>query len=756
MSSPIKNVIIIGAGGNLGPTILSAFDADAHFTVSILTRHSSKSTFASHLKIHRIGDDYPEAELLQAFKGQDAVISTIATASAAHQKAIIDTAIKAGVKRFVPSEFGSDTLNEKAMAILPQYFKEKLETVEYLKGKEGLLAWTAFVTGPFFELGMKLGFMGYDLKEHKATIFNHGNDTWSTSTLGTIGLAVKNAMLIPEKTANRYMYIDSFTVSQNQVLVSFEKATGKKWEVTHVDAEEMKKVGMEKMSNGDFSGAMLMVNNERQQREIFEGHALLLNQFEIFIPLISDGRRRRNNETRREVQDSRCGFSVEVRKEVTQKGRGGIELKAIKLAKAPVDKLCPIRDSSMVFVDTESTVYDASLSLTNIDGNNNEFYYIQLLNGYGQALLLCCLRWKNRKNPPKPTKYTLIEKSYRDDTDDEAEYEPKPTEVKREEPNCTLSEELQDLVRFCVDAGNMQKSMASQNYSCKKLPLGKFLKSTIERGYVALKELGDVIMDPKLAQDKRQMSVEATFNDLNSTYYTIIPHDFGRNRPTPINSKKLLKAEMGLVQISNEIMKETEYSKGRQGMAINPLDAQMQSLGLTEAVPLEKASAEYQHFEGYLNHSKESGGVISDAAIQYIYHISRSEEFERFIAGSYDADRMKQRPVKDGRKLLWHGSRGCNFGGILSQGLRFAPPEAPANGKAFGKGIYLADRASKSAVYCDQWTSGQTGLLLLCETQLGDRSYIRTNHEYNAADSMRKQGLISTKMYTKTTSHQNG
>ena len=35
----------------------------------------------------------------------------------------------------------------------------------------------------------------------------------------------------------------------------------------------------------------------------------------------------------------------------------------------------------MVFVDTESTVYDASLSLTNMDGNNNKFYYIQLLNG---------------------------------------------------------------------------------------------------------------------------------------------------------------------------------------------------------------------------------------------------------------------------------------------------------------------------------------------------------------------------------------
>lgn len=154
MSSPIKNVIVIGAGGRLGPSILSAFDADPHFTVSILARQSSTSTFPSHLTVHRVGDDYPEADLLAAFKGQDAVISTVASAAVpVAQKAMIDAAIKAGVKRFVPSEFGSDTRNEKAAAILPQTFKGKLETVQYLKGKEKEgLTWTAFVTGPFFEL----------------------------------------------------------------------------------------------------------------------------------------------------------------------------------------------------------------------------------------------------------------------------------------------------------------------------------------------------------------------------------------------------------------------------------------------------------------------------------------------------------------------------------------------------------------------------------------------------------------------------
>lgn len=101
--------------------------------------------------------------------------------------------------------------------------------------------------------------MGFDLQSHKATIFNEGADTWSTTRLATIGLAVKNALLIPDKTANQYLFISSFTVSQRQVLTSLENAERQKWEAIHVDAEEQKRVGLEKMANGDFSGALALI-----------------------------------------------------------------------------------------------------------------------------------------------------------------------------------------------------------------------------------------------------------------------------------------------------------------------------------------------------------------------------------------------------------------------------------------------------------------------------------------------------------------
>lgn len=103
------------------------------------------------------------------------------------------------------------------------------------------------------------GFMGFDIKSHSAIIYNTGEGSWSTTTLPSIGLAVKNSLLHPDKTANRYIFTASFTLTQNQVLRALEKITETKFDVNYVDAEAQKAIGMEKMSKGDFSGAMMLI-----------------------------------------------------------------------------------------------------------------------------------------------------------------------------------------------------------------------------------------------------------------------------------------------------------------------------------------------------------------------------------------------------------------------------------------------------------------------------------------------------------------
>ena len=51
-----------------------------------------------------------------------------------------------------------------------------------------------------------------------------------------------------------------------------------------------------------------------------------------------------------------------------------------------------------------------------------------------------------------------------------------------------------------------------------------------------------------------------------------------------------------------------------------------------------------------------------------------------------EATRFGRWAQDDNRLLLWHGSRLSNFVGLLSQGLRIAPPEAPCSG-LWGGGI---------------------------------------------------------------------
>lgn len=49
----------------------------------------------------------------------------------------------------------------------------------------------------------------------------------------------------------------------------------------------------------------------------------------------------------------------------------------------------------------------------------------------------------------------------------------------------------------------------------------------------------------------------------------------------------------------------------------------------------------------------------------------------------FECDRVgEKKRFKDigNNMLLWHGSRVTNYAGILSHGLRIAPPEAPVTG----------------------------------------------------------------------------
>ena len=110
----------------------------------------------------------------------------------------------------------------------------------------------------FPERGLQVGFVGFDLPAHRATVFNDGATPFATTTLAQVGRAVRSALLRPAETANRYLYVSSFTVSQNGILAALEKATGRAWDVTRVDAEAVKRDAQARLAKGEFSLEVVM------------------------------------------------------------------------------------------------------------------------------------------------------------------------------------------------------------------------------------------------------------------------------------------------------------------------------------------------------------------------------------------------------------------------------------------------------------------------------------------------------------------
>ncbi|KAF8849516.1 NmrA-like family protein [Acephala macrosclerotiorum] len=250
--STIKNVAVIGGSGNLGPAIVQAL-LDAGFTVTALTRTESKATFPPSVKVAKV-DYTSSSSIAEALKGQDAVVSTIATLALTQQGSIIEEAVKAGVKRFIPSEFGLNT--QKVTGGAKKILGTKIALQEQLAKAATAnpsFSWTGVSTGLFFDWGLKVGSLGFKAKEKKATIFDSGNEPFTGTNLPFIGLAIAAILKNPAPTANKYIEIASFVTTQNEILKLFEEESGSKWAVEKKSTEESGKIADEKLAKGDYS-----------------------------------------------------------------------------------------------------------------------------------------------------------------------------------------------------------------------------------------------------------------------------------------------------------------------------------------------------------------------------------------------------------------------------------------------------------------------------------------------------------------------
>lgn len=396
---------------------------------------------------------------------------------------------------------------------------------------------------------------------------------------------------------------------------------------------------------------------------------------------------------------------------------------------AAVDPDSGLEDSAHI-VDRKGEIFNSVLGLVDVVKGTNSYYKIQALESDkggawwlfrswgrvgttigGNKLEKCGSQnsviekfkelyaektgnlWEDRKDFKKiQNKFYPLEIDYGDDEDDVKKIDITSSTSK-------LHKSVQDLIRLIFDVESMKKAMLEFEIDLKKMPLGKLSKRQIESAYSILTELTQLM---------EKGGTQTQYLDATNRFYTLVPHDFGMRKPPLLDTAEIVKSKTEMLDNLLEI--EIAYSMLKGDIkGEDPIDSHYKKLK-TFIVPLEKTSDEFNRLVEFVKNTHASTHNQYDLIVEEIFKIEREGEGAQYG------------PFKDlhNRKLLWHGSRTTNFAGILSQGLRIAPPEAPVTGYMFGKGIYFADMVSKSANYCRTSKADPTGLMLLCEVALGN------------------------------------
>ncbi|KAJ7972680.1 Poly [ADP-ribose] polymerase [Quillaja saponaria] len=285
-----------------------------------------------------------------------------------------------------------------------------------------------------------------------------------------------------------------------------------------------------------------------------------------------------------------------------------------------------------------------------------------------------------------------------------------------------LAPPLVELMKMLFNVETYRAAMMEFEINMSEMPLGKLSKSNIQKGFEALTQIQNLLSSNNHAPSVK----ESLLIDASNRFFTLIPSI----HPHIIRDEDDFKLKVKML----EALQDIEIASRLVGFDVDnddSLDDKYKKLHC-DISPLLHDSEDYRLIEKFLHTTHAPTHTNWSLELEEVFSLEREGEFDKFAP---------MREKVGNRMLLWHGSRMTNFVGILNQGLRIAPPEAPATGYMFGKGVYFADLVSKSAQYCFTDKKNPVGLMLLSEVALGKV------HELKKATFMEKppEGKHSTK-----------
>ncbi|KAG9393272.1 Poly(ADP-ribose) polymerase PARP [Carpediemonas membranifera] len=289
---------------------------------------------------------------------------------------------------------------------------------------------------------------------------------------------------------------------------------------------------------------------------------------------------------------------------------------------------------------------------------------------------------------------------------------------------CTLPVPVRKLLELISNRSHIEHSVRDLDLDLTRMPLGRLSEDHILKAYDCLKSAQGAI---KLG-DRNDVIAQT------NRFYTLFPvQTYGIDRP-PILDEMLIKKYAASLDALYDIRRtldlldaeeEEEEAAEAEGERVHHLDALYKKLDVPLGV-VPHDDPRFNAIEQFLTVGPTHQHMLRNPVVSEVFTVNPTE-------GTSTTKRM-----------LWHGSRASNYVGILGQGLRIAPPEAPVTGYMFGKGIYLADVMTKSYGYCHPQQSEGKALLMLCEADMGTmKQHFQSNSSLHDI-KVRGAGIDST------------
>ena len=236
----MKNVLVVGATGNLGPHIVKALVKNGH-NVSAVLRSKTIADIAKTKPLTDQGvqllegsfEDYDS--LKRACRNKNVVISCAGADQILNQIHLARAAEDAGVERFIPSEFGIDPyIAEKGSCDL---YDAKLALQKQIKDTG--VGFTPIYTNGFMQFwATGLGELGALSPPDRVKVFGDGNMSAYMTALGDIGHYTA-AIIEDPGTINKEVVVATTSATQNEMISLWEDISGKTIDKEFVSADQL-------------------------------------------------------------------------------------------------------------------------------------------------------------------------------------------------------------------------------------------------------------------------------------------------------------------------------------------------------------------------------------------------------------------------------------------------------------------------------------------------------------------------------------